>query len=107
MSMSVCHYVGYYFKCNKQDNIDQETLFPDESMFRVYDEGGSEQINDFHIYIPNRQCAGCYSLDEHSETGLLRFSSAPSPDLIIQAEKILCASYESIELRYGVVSYVN
>ena len=109
MSMTVCHYVGYYFKCNKQDNVDQETLFPDESMFRVYDEGGSEQINDFHIYLPNRQCAGCYSLDKHSETGLLGFDGADEnlPDLIIQAEKILCASYESIELRYGVVSYVH
>ena len=85
--------------------MDEETLFPDESMFRVRCD--AKQINDFHIYIPNRQCAGCYFLDEDSKTGILGFDGSDRnlPDLIIQAEKILNANYENIELRYGVVSY--
>lgn len=109
MSMSVNHYVGFYFKCPKMKDIDQEALFPDESMYRVFDEGGSKDINDCHIYIPNQECPSCFSLDKHSDTGLLDFGSIDDdiPELIIKADSILRSTYEMVEMRYGVVSYVH
>ena len=108
MSMSVNHYVGFYFKCPKMDDVDQESLFPDESMFLVFDEGGSKDINDCNIYIPNQKCPGCFSLDKYSDTGLLDFGSIDDlPDLIIKADSILRSVYEMVEMRYGVVSYVH
>lgn len=109
MSMSVNHYVGFYFKCPKTYDVDQEILFPDESMFRVYDEGGSEDINNNHIYIPNKECPGCYSLDRYSETGILDFDCHRNdvPEMISKAEGILRSAYDTVEMEYGVVSYVN
>lgn len=106
MSMNITHFVGYYFRCEKKDL--PEELFPDESFFRVFDEGGSKSINDFHVYLPNRECAGCFSLDKWSETGLLGVDDdSPIPDEILQAGKRLESVYEQAELRYGIVSYVN
>lgn len=110
MSMSITHYFGYYFKCEKRDDVDQEELFPDESMWRVYDENGSKQINDFHIYIPNKECKGCFTLDEDSETGLLGFDEddkSDVPEFIHKADTILSSRYKEIEMRYGIVSFCH
>jgi hypothetical protein len=106
MSMSINHYVGYYFKCEKKD-IEQESLFPDEEMFRVYDEGGCKEINNFHFYIPNKSCENCYHLDNHSDTGLPGLvEDKQLPDLILNAKGVLEAAYSNVEMSYGIVSYV-
>lgn len=108
MSMSINHYVGYYFKCEKKD-IEQESLFPDEEMFRVHDEGGSKEINNFHIYIPNRDCANCYHLNKHTDTGLCELVDQWSLqiDLILKAKGVLEAAYSDVVMCYGIVSYVH
>lgn len=108
MSMSVQYYVGYYFKCEKKDTIEPSNLFPEEDFWRVWDENGSE-INSFHIYICNKPCPNCFLLDhESSNTGLLDANDDLGlPDIVEKAEKILNSHYNEVELRYGIIGFVN
>jgi len=105
--MTTSHYIGFYFKCEKKSDVDQESLFPDDEFYRVYDESGSEEINDFHIYIPNQECEGCFTLSEDSPTGLSSFEAPECiPDLILHGGEVLRTCYEHVALCCGVVSWV-
>jgi hypothetical protein len=110
MSMNTSHYIGFYFKCEKKNDVDMDALFPDEEFYRVHDEGGSKEINDFHIYTPNRKCEGCFTLSKYSETGLRTCSTnslQSVPDLIIHGGEVLRTCYEHVALCFGVVSWVS
>lgn len=107
MSMVKSIYLGYYFKCEKKENVDPFSVFTDESFYRVFDEGGNKEINESHIYIPNKKCDDCYHLDEYSNTGIIGFQEDKGlPELIENGGKVLDALYEDAELRYGVLVYV-
>jgi len=106
MSMSVQYYVGFYFKCEKNDEIDPNTIFPDEDFCRIYDEGGSPEINDFNIFIPNNDCPNCFYL-QNDRTGLLDGGENFSiPEQIERAGNILNQYYKEVEMRYGIIAYV-
>lgn len=110
MSMAKSFYVGYYFVCEKEgrEHINHDSIFPDERFVRVFDEGGCKEINDRHIYIPNRSCDNCYHLDKYSDTGLINLphTFAFPPELIEESGKVLADHYDRAVLRYGVVIYV-
>jgi hypothetical protein len=105
--MNKSHYIGFYFKCEKRDDVDQESLFPDEEFYRVYDEGGSKEINNYDIYMPNRTCLGCFTLSDDTPTGRRTLDPRFHPDLIIHGEEILRTCYEQVALCFGVVSWVS
>jgi hypothetical protein len=106
MSLSIHHHIGYYFVCEKRDDIDQESLFPTDDFYRVYDEAGNKDINEQDIYIPNKDCEGCFSLSEDSDTGVLSFDYTSIPDLIVQGGITLKLNYQTVRCCYGVVSWV-
>ena len=104
--MSVQYYVGFYFKCEKNDEIDPHTIFPNENFCLIYDEGGSYEINGFHIFIPNQECPNCFYLDG-DRTGLLDGgNNFTIPEQIEQANNLLNQHYKEVEMRYGIIAYV-
>lgn len=110
MSMNTSHYIGFYFKCEKKNDVDMDALFPEEEFYCIYDEDGSKEINSHDIFIPNQTCEGCFTLSEDTPTGLRTCSpnSLESvPDLIIHGGEVLRTCYEHVALCFGVVSWVS
>ena len=107
MSVDINHYVGYYYKCVPKDKKQVSVDFADESFWRIYDEGGCPEINDVHIYIPNKKCGGCHYLDSHTTTGLLE--SENMSEWIVDAEKVFIEHYgsENVQFTYGIITYAH
>jgi hypothetical protein len=98
MSMQTYHYIGYYLKC--EEKADDSDLFEDESMWSPHVD------EDYDVYIPNRACDGCFTLDQDSAPGLRPLPLVAVPDIVLHAEDVLKAAYKKAELDYGVVTYV-
>jgi hypothetical protein len=109
MSMDKHIYLGFYFKCPKVEGINPYEIFPDESFFRIFDEGGAKSINNVHIYIPNKECSDCYHFSNYTETGLIDFETDSSLDTVVEkAREVLDHVYSGkVELKYGCIVYVN
>jgi hypothetical protein len=105
--MSISHLIGFYFKCEKNEKVDPYEVFPDESFCRIYDENGSSDINDSHIYICNRHSTGCISVDRYCDSGLTSLPTQELPEEFKVAKAILEHHYSNVEICYGVVSYAH
>jgi hypothetical protein len=99
--MSISHLIGFYFKCEKNEKVDPYEVFPDESFCRIYDENGSSDINDSHIYVCNRYTTGHISLSD--ESGLESLPTQELPEEFKVAKAILEHHYSNVEICYGVV----
>lgn len=107
MSMNKSFYLGYYFRCENREDVNPFDVFPDESFYRVFDEGGSQEINGHHLYIPNRACEECYHLDKWSDTGIISpLAPFGGSELIKRGGERLTEIYGEAPLQYGVVIYV-
>lgn len=105
MAIDKNHYVGYYYKCVPTKGQTPIIDFADESFFLIYDEGQCREINDFHIYIPNKQCDGCHTLNKYSESGLSSVDNMS--EWIVKAEQTFVDVYGSgnVSFTYGIITY--
>lgn len=111
MSMDINHYVGWFFECTPLKPMNPHYVFPDEEFFRVLDAGGSEVINNKHIFIPNRKTDNCFHLDRFSPTGIFEMTITGGFDVgsMKQAGDILHETYGggNVHFKYGIIVYAN
>jgi len=106
MSNSLYHYVGYYFKCEKSEMTNPYLIFPAGDFRRAYDENGSDDINENHIFICNTSAIGGHLL--LSDDGISGFRNLPDrmfPKEFQAALAKLQTLYPKVDIYFGVVSH--
>jgi len=108
MSINLNVYVGWYIECPKS-SLGVVDLGNWELFINAYDEGGSNNVNNSHIYIPNIHIEGCHHIDNFADGGVVPLTSIPTtpPPDVMDAMKCMKKWYGegNVILGYGIIKF--